>query len=111
MSALTPNMSGPCVEHHTLHHAPIITTGVLTPAILLDFEYACEDFFSNAKDGINDALKVIHILPGFKDPIIHGWISSDRAHPSFLKFEDFMKLLRSKFLSKQWEDKLLSKIL
>ena len=59
MSALTPNVSGPCIEHHALHHAPIITAGILTPAILLDFEYACEDFFSNAKGGINNDLKVI----------------------------------------------------
>ena len=84
---------------------------VLTPAILLNFEYACKDFFSNAKGGINDDSKVIHILPGFKDPIIRGWISSNCAHLSSLKFENFIKLLPSKFLSKQWKDELLSKIL
>ena len=52
-----------------------------------------------------------HILPSFKDPILRGWISSDRKHLASLKFSDFMTLLRSKFLSKQWEDELLSQIL
>ena len=108
MSAV-PN--APCVEHHSLHHAPILTAGVLTPALLLEFEDACEDFFANAKGGVNDNVKVIRILPSFKDPIVVGWISSDRPHLSTLAFEDFMKLLRAKFLSKQWEDELLSKIL
>ena len=69
-------------EHHSLHHAPILTAGVPTPAILLEFEDACEDFFANAKGGVADEAKVTLILPGFKDPIIRGWISSDRAHLS-----------------------------
>jgi hypothetical protein len=101
----------PSVEHHALHHAPILTAGVPTPALLLEFEDACEDFFANVKGGITEDVKVTRILPGFKDPIIRGWISSDRAHLSSLKFDAYMKLLRSKFLSKQWEDELLSKIL
>ena len=101
----------PCVEHHSLHHAPILTAGVPTPALLLEFEDACEDFFANAKGGVNDDVKVIRILPSFKDPIVRGWISSDRPHLSTLSFSEFMKLLRSKFLSKNWEDELLSKIL
>lgn len=111
MSTSTSTVSPPCVEHHSLHHAPILTAGVPTPEVLLEFEDACEDFFANAKGGITDDVKVTRILPSFKDPIIRGWISSDRPHLSTLKFEDFMKLLRSKFLSKQWEDELLTKIL
>ena len=104
-------VSAPTVEHHSLHHAPILTAGVPTPAILLEFEDACENFFANAKGGIADDVKVKRILPGFKDPIMRRWISSDRAHLSTLKFDEFMTLLCSKFLSKQWEDELLSKIL
>lgn len=101
----------PSVEHHSLHHAPSLTAGVPTPAELLDFEDACEDFFANAKGGINEDMKVIRILPSFKHTVLRGWISSDRSHISSLKFDAFMKLLRSKFLSKNWEDELLSKIL
>ena len=101
----------PIVEHHSLHHAPILTAGVPTPAILLEFEDACEDFFSNAKGGVTDELKVTRILPSFKDPIIRGWISSDRAHLAKLSFKVFMENLRTKFLPKEWEDELLSKIL
>ena len=111
MSTNTTNTSTPLVEHHSLHHAPIITAGVLTPSILLEFEDACEDFFANAKGGVNADVQVTRILPSFKDPIIRGWIASDCLHLSTLKFDVFMKLLRSKFLSKQWEDELLSKIL
>jgi hypothetical protein len=111
MSAPSSTVLVPSVEHHSLHHAPILTAGVPTPAILLDFEDACDDFFANAKGGVADDVKVTRILPGFKDAIIRGWISSDRAHLSSLKFDAFMKLLRSKFLSKQWEDELVSKIL
>lgn len=110
--ATTPlTVSVPVVEHHSLHHAPILTAGVPTPAVLLEFEDACEDFFANAKGGVTDDMKVTRILPGFKDPILRGWISSDRAHLSAMTFANFMKLLRSKFLSNQWEDELLSKIL
>ena len=111
MSTPSSLISSPSFEHHSLHHAPILTAGVPTPAVLLEFEDACEDFFANAKGGVADEVKVKRILPGFKDPIIRGWISSDRAHLSTLKFDEFMSLLRSKFLSKQWEDELLSKIL
>ena len=101
----------PSVEHHALHHPPILTVGVPTALVLLEFKDACEDFFGNAKGGISDDVKVTHILPSFKDPILRGWISSDRKHLASLKFSDFMTLLRSKFLSKQWEDELLSQIL
>ena len=104
-------LSTPSVKHHSLHHASILTSGVPTPDVLLEFEDACEDFFANAKGGVNDDVKVIRILPSFKDPILRGWISSDRPHLSTLTFGAFMKLLRSKFLSKQWEDELLSKVL
>lgn len=99
------------VEHHSLHHAPILTSGIPTPSVLLEFEDACEDFFANAKGGVVDDMKVTRILPSFKDPIIRGWISSDRVHLSKLSFQLFMAGLHSKFLAKEWEDELLSKIL
>ena len=111
MASTSSSPAVPIVEHHSLHHAPIITAGVPTPAVLLEFEDACEDFFSNAKGGVTDELKVTRILPSFKDPIIRGWISSDRAHLSKLSFKTFMDNLRTKFLPKDWEDELLSKIL
>ena len=81
MSTATTNTAVPIVEHHSLHHAPIITAGVLNPAILLEFEDACQDFFANAKGGVAADVQVTRILPSFKDPIIRGWISSDRAQP------------------------------
>ena len=105
------NVLIPAVEHHSLHHAPIMTTGVPTPAILLEFGDACEDFFANVKEGIPDEFRIIHILPRFKDPIMQGWISSDCAHLSALEFNIFMKFFWSRFLSKQWEDESLSKII
>ena len=111
MASSTSTAISPMVEHHSLHHAPILTAGVPTPAVLLEFEDACEDFFANAKGGVTDELKVTRILPSFKDPIIRGWISSDRAHLSKLTFKAFMENLRTKFLPKEWEDELLSKIL
>jgi hypothetical protein len=111
MASSSQNSVVPIVEHHSLHHAPILTAGIPTPAILLEFEDACEDFFANAKGGVTDEQKVTRILPSFKDPIIRGWISSDRAHLSKLSFALFMTDLRAKFLSKEWEDELLSKIL
>ena len=111
MASTTSNPVSPIVEHHSLHHAPILTAGVPTPAVLLEFEDACEDFFSNAKGGVTDELKVTRILPSFKDPIIRGWISSDRTHLSELPFKTFMENLRMKFLPKEWEDELLLKIL
>src|SRR5882757_8876280 len=111
MSSSSQTTTVPLVEHHSLHHAPILTTGVPTPAVLLEFEDACEDFFANAKGGVPEDVRVIRILPSFKDPIIRGWISSDRAHLSTLSFKVFMTNLRSKFLSKEWEDELLSQIL
>ena len=101
----------PSVEHHALHHPPILTVGVPIAMVLLEFEDACKDFFGNAKGGIADDVKVTCILPSFKDPILRGWISSDRKHLASLSFTEFMSLLRSKFLSKQWEDELLSQIL
>ena len=77
MSSTASNVLIPVVEHYSLHHAPIMTVGVPTSAILLELKDACEDFFTNAKERISKKLRVICILPGFKDPIIHGWISSD----------------------------------
>src|SRR5271168_3792478 len=52
MAAPSTNLLIPAVEHHSLHHAPILTAGVPTPAVLLEFEDACEDFFANAKGGV-----------------------------------------------------------
>jgi hypothetical protein len=79
----------PTVEHYVLHHAPLLTAGVPNAAILLEFEDACEDFFSNAEGGIADDVKVTRILPSFKDPIIRGWISSDHRHLASLCFTNF----------------------
>lgn len=67
MSTSSSTILIPSIEHHSLHHAPILTAGVPTPAILLDFEDACQDFFANAKGGVTkggvtEDVQVTHVL-------------------------------------------------
>jgi hypothetical protein len=55
--------------------------------------------------------KLLAFCPVSKTPSYEDGSLPDRKHLSSMEFSDFMKDIRSKFLPKQWEDELLSKIL
>ena len=83
--------------------------GDVTPAIMMEFENACHDFFE-AKS-VPAEKQVAFILPGIKDFRIHNWIAADRATIVALPFPPFMTQLRKNLLHPDSEDHVRDKIL
>ena len=58
------------LEHLAFHHPPIVTAGELTLKILMEFKQSCHDFFSHAKGGVANDMKVACIFPSFQDQLV-----------------------------------------
>jgi reverse transcriptase-like protein/integrase-like protein/chromodomain-containing protein len=99
------------LEYLTLHHPPVLTSGELSPRVVMEFEQSCLDYFANAKGGVTDELQVIRILPSFQDQLVRDWIAADRPRLSKLSFKEFIDELRKAFLPRNWEDRLRAQIL
>jgi len=99
------------LEHTTFHHPPVLTSGEITPKVLMEFEQTCHYFFTHAKGGVTDEARVSRILPCFQDQLVRDWISLDRVRISALTFDAFLVELRKAFLPRNWEDKIQAQIL
>ena len=93
----------------TSSKAPVLTGGDVTPAVMMEFENACHDFFE-AKS-VPAEKQVTFILPGIKDFRIRNWIAADRATIVALPFLSFMTQLCKNSLHPDWEDHVRDEIL
>ena len=84
------------------HHAPpILTTGILTPALLCTFQMGMLQYFS--QHNITADKHVSSIVWGLHDPKIQNWYINDTAHINMLVFKAFMDEVRIKWLMDGWE--------
>ena len=102
-------MSSTATVESTSGKAPVLTSGDITPAVMMEFENAFHDFFE-AKSVPADK-KVAFILPGIKDFRIHNWVAADCATIIALPFTAFMSQLCDNSLHPDWEDHVCDKIL
>ena len=102
-------MSDIATVEPTSGKAPVLTNGDVTPAVMMEFENACYDFFE-AKSVPADK-QVAFILPGIRDLRIRNWIAADRAAIVALPFATFMSQLRDNYLHPDWEDHVRDEIL
>ena len=98
-------------NHPVINHPPVFSEGQVTAKELMTFEQDCEAYFLNVKGGDPKEQRVSWIITAFKDPLIRDWITSNRETLVALKFEEFMKQLRSMFLPKDWEENVRTQIL
>ena len=88
--------------------APVLTTGDLTPAVVMDFENAAQDFF--VAKSVPPEKQVSLILLGIKDIRICDWITADHARITSLSFDVFIKELCENYLQNDWEDQIPNQI-
>ena len=92
----TQKASGIATSNHpVINHPPVFSEGQVTAKELMTFKQDCEAYFLNAKGGDPKDQRVARIITAFKDPITRDWITSNRETLVLLKFEEFMKQLRS----------------
>ena len=57
---------------------PVLTAGDISPAVMMDFENAAQDFF--VTKSVPTDKQVAMIIPSLKDIRIHDWITADCEH-------------------------------
>ncbi|GBE78555.1 hypothetical protein SCP_0114440 [Sparassis crispa] len=90
----------------SIKHPPSITSGKLTPSLLLQWEVACLEYFK--RKSIADLDKVSHITGGMQDKLICDWVMTNASTLTTVSWDDFIKLMCSHWLEKDWEDKVLT---
>ena len=99
------------VARHPAHRvAPVLSDGMVTPGVLLDWENACDDFFVAAKEPIADDKKVSNVTGSLQNSHISIYIKNNRAHLHALTFPVFMSELCETFLPADWDKNILRKI-
>ncbi|KAJ7460873.1 hypothetical protein B0H11DRAFT_1736210, partial [Mycena galericulata] len=98
------------VEKHA-SKLPTLHKGELTPLVIDDMELACINYF-NAKDTDPDK-QVGTILGCFMDPHFTNWTRPTKTRERLigLKFPEFMKEFKDKFLDDDWETQVRTDIL
>jgi hypothetical protein len=104
---MTSNLS--TVKHPITKHCPIITSGELTPQILLLTKNAFNEFFIVKTVFKEDEVKLI--LRAFKDVHIRDWIVMDHEHLLAVTFTTFMAKLCSTFLPLDWVETICISLL
>ncbi|THG93883.1 hypothetical protein EW026_g7469, partial [Hermanssonia centrifuga] len=90
-------------------HPPVLTTGLLTPEVIQQFQIACQHHFNYRK--VADSDKVTTIAPSLQSPTVQLWYFSNQATLTTGTFVEFMSALRKRFLKKNWADNIRVKLL
>ena len=86
-----------------------MTTGDITPEVLIDWFNACENYFTE-RDTPDDK-RVAKVLGGLQDVLFKDWYSPDRARITALSWTEFIKEVKSEFLSSTWVEDARNKLL
>ncbi|KAF8225990.1 hypothetical protein L208DRAFT_1304167, partial [Tricholoma matsutake] len=87
------------------NHAPILSAGCITIAMVHVFENACRHFFQNKK--IPKDERVVAIIYNFESSSVQSWVNThhDRL---LLTFSAFLLEFKKKFLPENWQDDLVA---
>ena len=89
---------------------PVLTAGKLSPELLRQFENACRSYF-RTKEGLDPAEHVSRIAGGLQDPMVADWYWVGQERFDEMPFDNFMRELRGKWLSKDWEQDIRRRVL
>jgi len=111
MSALPIDSSVVYIIQNSLHDAPMLSSSTLSYDAILEFKCASKCFF-NAKN-IAPASQVSQILYNFNDSCILTWIETmpELITLVTLFFSDFITQLKKTWLSLDWEDDIVFRII
>jgi hypothetical protein len=87
---------------------PLLSAGSITVANLRKFDYARKHFFACKEIMPKD--QVGHIIYSFESEFMQSWIESDSMRLIGLTFGNFMLEVKRKWLSSDWEDKLIQEL-
>ncbi|RXW22516.1 hypothetical protein EST38_g3331 [Candolleomyces aberdarensis] len=88
---------------------PSVSSGDLTPAVLLEFIQYCCCFF-NEKDIPEEKRVARPVLFCFKDVRISTYVSANQSILGALPFDTFLKCIRDNFLPHDWAGNLRADI-
>ncbi|KAF8885403.1 hypothetical protein CPB84DRAFT_1685520 [Gymnopilus junonius] len=97
------------IEHPVTKHCLILTTGDITPKVLVDLADAHHEYFIVKE--IDDTDKVKKILGGFKCVHVRDWIACECDCLLKLTYEDFMAEVCSNYLPLNWEETVCTQLL
>ena len=97
------------VIHSALKQVLILTTGDITPKVLIDWFNACENYFTERDTP--DEKRVAKVLGGLQNVLFKDWYSPDRAHVTALSWVEFITEVKSEFLSSTWVEDACNKLL
>lgn len=106
-SHTTPGLAE--IQQTSASHAPILTSGRITPSIIEEFETACLRFFNHKH--IDDDDKVSMIIYNLLSPGMVSWVKVKGAHLSDLSWADFMAEFKFKWLPRGWEREITNKVI
>ncbi|RXW11285.1 hypothetical protein EST38_g14570 [Candolleomyces aberdarensis] len=89
---------------------PSISSGNLTPSILLEFSQYCKSYFE-VKEIPEDKQVARSVLYCFKDMRISTYISANQAVLRELPFDEFVRRIRDNFLPHDWDESIRTDIL
>jgi len=82
--------------------------GDITPAMMHQFEHSCKNYFIHKKILTNDQVSLI--IGGFLNIYVNDWISNC-DYISALSFDVFIVEFHANFISEDWEEDTLCKLL
>ncbi|KAJ2934141.1 hypothetical protein H1R20_g2961, partial [Candolleomyces eurysporus] len=88
---------------------PSVSSGDLTPAVLLEFAQYCRCYFDE-KDIPEEKRVARPVLFCFKDVRISTYVSANQSVLGALPFDTFLKRIRDNFLPHDWADNLRADI-
>ncbi|RDB19148.1 hypothetical protein Hypma_014228 [Hypsizygus marmoreus] len=105
---MSPNTKDAIASQLSQNQPPTFSDGLVTPAILDDFDWYCQRYF-RAKD-IAAADQVGKILYCLESPRMRSWVKENEAVLSALTFPQFIARMHVKWLKPGWEADILTKL-
>ena len=88
------------IEQSSVSKVPVLTSGVITPDILADWEWHALTYFE--EKSVANINQVHKVQWGLQDASIQTWITVNSAHFHSLTFSVFMLKFQKAWLKPNW---------
>ena len=89
---------------------PVLTAGKIRPETLTDWVHKCRQYFKTARK-IPSKDYVLTAAMGLQDPLVQDWYMNAADELDVLSFDDFVVLMKKRWLKSGWEDELVTEII
>ena len=99
MAPPTPSSTA-SVIHTSIKQVPILTSGKLTPDVILQWDIACDRYFGERV--IAEDSMVVKASAGFQDVAVTDWYRVNRDKLNALSWAEFLNAFRKRWLPRNW---------